>query len=315
MWLKLIPKLNLPDNSSSDASHELDNAENMSTFDDPTRLINKFHSIFPTPPPPPYTPPFTPPQSDPAYVTTQDDMDDHTHDSIDLTEKPKPYEHQHVTPKETVPISKQSTHDISDSSNVPLSVVIAIGCSLLFLNLLVFAGMYYQRKRIVKMRESIAQPVNHLSAADIQDSRNCTNFRGGSHEAVNLVHSFDTQPKVASLNHKPVSDSASPVYTAISKPVVPPQGPGGYAYSALSQKTSSPMHSQNQTTSFSNVAPSNGPPSEGGGSHASSRGSDSLNRPPTQMTPSDRSPKVDPRTKHIARGSHQPTSNNAITIV
>ncbi|XP_052219028.1 neuroligin-2-like [Dreissena polymorpha] len=60
LWTKLIPKLNEPDNNTSETGHQLENAEDMSTFDDPSRLITQFRSIFPSPPPPPYTPPVTP---------------------------------------------------------------------------------------------------------------------------------------------------------------------------------------------------------------------------------------------------------------
>ncbi|XP_045200613.2 neuroligin-4, Y-linked-like isoform X2 [Mercenaria mercenaria] len=322
LWLKLIPKLNFPEINSTDASHELDNAENMSTFDDPTRLISKFHSIFPSPPPPPYTPPYTPPQSDPAYVTTEDDIYENPGGSLESTDKPKSHlNNQRATTTAAGPVVPKvegSKRDDS-SNNVPLSIVIAVGAGILFLNILISAVTYFQRKRIAKLREANAQNLNHLNTGDVQDNRNSNTYRGrgGTPESVNLVNTSETlqQPKVASLNHKPVTDSP-PVYTAISKPVVPPQGPGGYTYSALSQKTSSPMHSQNQTTSYTNVNPSKGPPSESGGSQASSRGSDNIVRPHGHnITPDRPSPKGDPRTKHIVRGNPQVTSNNAITIV
>lgn len=233
LWLKLVPKLNHPDVNSSDASHELDNAENMSTFDDPTRLISKFHSIFPSPPPPPYTPPFTPPQSDPAYVTTEDDVDDHTRESVDITDKPKPdgLSNHRVTPTAAGPVVRKSDGGKRDdsSNNVPLSIVIAVGAGLLFLNILISAVTYFQRKRIAKLREANVQNMNHINPGDIQDNRNSNPYRGrgGTPESVNLMNTSETKqpPKVAAINHKTVSDTP-PVYSAISKPVVPPQGPG-----------------------------------------------------------------------------------------
>ncbi|XP_060577077.1 neuroligin-4, Y-linked-like isoform X3 [Ruditapes philippinarum] len=322
LWLNLIPKWNFREPNSSNASHELEDSENMSTFDDPTRLINKFLTIFPSPPPPPLTPPFSPHQSDPEYVTPKDDLDNITYDLIDSSDKSDKISKQRATPTAAGPVvgkADESKRDDS-SNNVPLSIVIAVGAGILFINILISAVTYFQRKRIAKLREANAQNVNHNNAGNMPDNRNSNAYRGrgGTPEAGNLVNTSEMkqQPKVASINHKQMTDNSPPVYTAISKPVVPPQGPGGYTYSALSQKTSSPMHSQNQTTSFTNVNPSVGPPSESGGSQASSRGSDNINRPHGHsMTPDRPSPKVDPRTKHIGRAGQQVTSNNAITIV
>ena len=324
LWTQLIPKLNERDINSSDASHELDHSENMSTFDDPNRLISKFWTIFPTPPPPPYTPPFNQNQKDTSYVSQPNSrFENITEDTV--TYKP----HTKVTKKPEPPTQGPSTMKSSDSeSGVPLSVTIVIGCVFFFLNLLVFAGLYYyHRKKSRKYRENPANSAGpagqlHHQISDNRMNGDRNNSRGNTPETTTMMYtkSDDTVPKVASINHKPVSN-AHYTYAPVSKPVAPPQGPGGYNYSALSQKTTSPMHSQNQiqTTSLSNPpAREARAPSEGSqASKASNPGSNpNQSRAPggPDQTPKTE-PKVDPRAKHIVRGNHTVSSNNAITIV
>lgn len=320
LWTQLIPKLNHRDINSSDAAHELDHSENMSTFDDPNRLISKFWTIFPTPPPPPYTPPYNPNQMDTSYVSHSSDLYENT------TEEPSTYKpsNRHATakpePEQQVPVAEKSSE--SDSS-VPLSVTVVIGCVFLFVNLLVFAGLYYfHRKKSMKYRQ---HPGNSTGAGDLHqlnDTRtngDRNNARVSSPESVTLMHTKteDTAPKkVASINHKPVSNTQY-TFAPISKPVPPPQGPGGYNYSALPQKTASPMHTQNQIQTTSRNTP---PPREAGATGDVAQAPKSCN--PNQIrnpSGSDQTPKTDPkadpRTKHIVRGNHTVSSNNAITIV
>lgn len=211
-----------------------------------------------------------------------------------------------------------------DTSGVPLSVTVVIGCVLLFINLLIFAGLfYYHRKKVAKYRE---HPGNLSAVGDlhqIHDTRTngerC-NSRGNNAESVTLMQTQteETAPKkVATINHKPVS-SPQYTYTAISKPVPPPQGPGAYSYSALSQNTSSPMHSQNQiqTTSLSNPPVRDSGTSSEDGSHTSRGSNSKTTRNPSGSDQTAKTEqKVDPRTKHLVRGNHTVSSNNAITIV
>lgn len=331
LWLNLIPKLNDKDGTNaSDAVHELDNADNMSTFDDPSRLISKSRLFFPGPPPPPSHPPYITPIMSDSSIGTKEKPEETTQDPI--TVRPNPVGVKENSSRQPtnggVPVSSKTDHGSKSDSGIPVSVVLVIGCILLFSNLLLVAGICFQRRKVSKLQEGqSAAQINSLAHVDRHDHLNNTMNRqiGASPETVNLMSSKDTLPhaKTASLNHKPPLSDNAPMYSSISKPVVSPQGPGGYTYSALSQKSSSPMHSkspvvpQSQATSFTNVVQysQGGPPSESGGSQASSRTNDSLPRPQPPMS-GDRSPKVDStRTKQINRGNHQVTSNNAITIV
>ncbi|WAR28174.1 NLGN3-like protein [Mya arenaria] len=311
LWNQLIPKLNEGDGNSSDASNQLDNAEDMTTFDDPSRLVTKFRSIFPSPPPPPYTLPYTPSlQSDTSRVSR---VDETTQETIESSVKPE--KHTIGIENKAVGVAKVSK---AESNNVPLSVVIVVGCTLLFINLCFFVGMYVQRKRIAKLR---SDPRNHQhdsgSGASGNNIRNTDTFstHAALPEAVNQVHTNDPSQakKLAAINHKTPLEGP-PMYTAISKPVVPSQGPGGYSYSALSQTPSSPMHSQNK--SF--ITNMNKPLTAGGTvpSHIGNTAASSASNSNTVRNPGpDRSPKPDPRAKNVARGNHTLSSNNAITIV
>ena len=321
LWLKLIPRISTPDDEASE-SHELENADNISTFDDPTRLISKFRSIFPSPPPlPPYTPPI--PQSDTGYVTTQNDEDDTTGDNshhrnnghyghISTPSKNlSPMEHKpNVTA--SVPHAKAAT---SSTGGSELSIVVVVGAAFLFVNLLVFAGIFYQRKRILKLREC------ETNNASDRNNRIIGNKDINVAQQAEGVPPGDPSPSThISMNHKPQVEN-NPLYSAISKPLAPTPC-GGYTYSALSQKSSSPMHNMasrptNETSEdersvrsggSSGIRPP-GPPAPPGppgqpGSQDTSRSQEP-----------DRSPSVENRNKHLARANHQVTSNNAITIV
>lgn len=321
LWTNLIPKLNQRDINSSDASHELDHSEDMSTFDDPSRLISKFWTIFPTPPPPPYTPPFNPNQMDTSYVSQPSESFE------SITEEPATYKppDRQVTPKpdpeQKSPVSKPSTED---NSSVPLSVVIVLGCVFVFINLLIFAGLYYYHKRkSLKYRDNTGNSNGGENVRQFNDTRSTgerNNIRGNTHEVMNLMQTKaeDTAPKkIATINHKPVSNTQYS-YTPISKPVVPLQNPGGYNYSVLSQNTASPVHVQKPVqTSSSN------PPTREGGATAelgNQTAKESNLNPARHQSGADQTVKteqtVEPRTKQIVRGNHTvSSSNNAITIV
>ena len=299
MWLNYLPKIDKACPDEQHSTHDLVDASNLSTFDEPSRLISKFQQLFPMPPPPPIpTPHVTDILSDPNYETSTS-----FEESVPNKTTPKPIVSTNKPgEKESVGEVKTSSTPM-EASSVPLSITVAVGCSLLFLNLLIFAGVYYQRERIRKLRAGNSRTSN---GGDILDNRATENNKKHENtpETVNLMQTSDLQhhSKVASMNHK---DSA-PVYSTISKPL-PPQGPGGYNYSALSQKSSSPMHTNNQIK-YQGTNPSYGNKSEEM-SHSSTKPGG------TNTRAQDRSPMVDPRVKQVARGNHNVTSNNAITIV
>ena len=141
MWLDLIPKMNVEDGSDP-TSHLLTNSNNQTTFDDYHRLIHPFDNVFPSPPPmPPIAPTLSYPNDDP----TADDADD------GVTSEDGVLTTAHA------PVSGQTEGGGEHLTN-SLSITVAVGCTLLFLNILIFAAVYYQRVRIRKLREGRGEP-------------------------------------------------------------------------------------------------------------------------------------------------------------
>ncbi|GFS19776.1 neuroligin 4 [Elysia marginata] len=188
LWLNLIPKID-KDDGSEKGSHQLDNSDNSSTFDDYQKLLssNLDNTIFPSPPP---MPPVSPTPSDRSTtqgkghhggITSQDGSPvghrpgagRRGEPSVDNPQHPKfsgDSNNPVVTPEVDGAGASGITKDPADSdgkaaetgkastSGVPLSMVVAIGGSLLLINLLIFAGLCYQRERIRKMRR-LEKPV------------------------------------------------------------------------------------------------------------------------------------------------------------
>nr|KAG5685973.1 hypothetical protein BaRGS_017412 [Batillaria attramentaria] len=173
VWLDLIPKMNVADGSDPSA-HLLSNSTNQSTFDDYHRLVPPFDNVFPSPPPMPPIAPTMSYNDDPStpgfYATmgrkgglgsrpgsrgsgsasleddtTADDAEDRVTDGLD----------DPVT-TESASVALGTGEQVT--SSVPLSITVAVGCSLLFLNILIFAAVYYQRERIRKLRQGQLEP-------------------------------------------------------------------------------------------------------------------------------------------------------------
>ena len=200
----------------------------------------------------------------------------------------------------TVPISKESIGKNEEAASVPLSAVVAVGGSFLFLNLLVFAGVYYQRKRILKLRECERNSANERNNRII-----------GNNKDSNVVQQAEGSPPGEpshsahiTMNHKTQLEG-NPLYTAISKPLTPT--PGGYSYSALSQKSSSPMHNLASRPTHETSEDRSG---DGPGLRSPAPPELSRSQEPDRSSPSG-----DNRNKLLQRANHQVTSNNAITIV
>ena len=183
MWLDLIPKINVEDGSDP-TSHLLTNSDNQTTFDDYHRLIRPFDNVFPSPPP---MPPISPTMSyrndgpsTPTFTMDKDNgqpgerggyrplrpgvregggggsSDDDDTATVDEAE-------EGVTPEDWVlttahaPVASKTEGGGEHLTN-SLSITVAVGCTLLFLNILIFAAVYYQRVRIRKMREGRREP-------------------------------------------------------------------------------------------------------------------------------------------------------------
>ncbi|KAI8772176.1 neuroligin-4, X-linked [Biomphalaria glabrata] len=152
-WLDLIPKIDKSDGGDQ-SSHLLEQSDNMSTFDDPLHLIPNFDGIFPSPPPMPPVRPTPMPSSDVPWTTHYPDVTEDNPLPKDMKASSQAAESkkdQH-SGETTAEPDKGFTYKSSAGAGVPLSIVVAIGGSLLLINAIIFAGLCYQRERIRKMR-------------------------------------------------------------------------------------------------------------------------------------------------------------------
>ncbi|XP_070173495.1 neuroligin-4, X-linked-like [Littorina saxatilis] len=158
MWLDLIPKINVPDGSDPSA-HMLAYANNHTTFDDYHRLIRPFDNIFPSPPPmPPISPTLSYTNDEPSTPTATPHMGGGKYPKPDLPPDDTTAADVDVTTTTVEPMTKPlppgaKVTDTREHLTSSLSITVAVGCTLLFLNILIFAAVYYQRVRIRKLRE------------------------------------------------------------------------------------------------------------------------------------------------------------------
>ncbi|ESP00884.1 hypothetical protein LOTGIDRAFT_91354, partial [Lottia gigantea] len=156
LWLDLIPKINQGDGSNP-SQHLLKNSDNRSSFDDYPRLVPSLDNVFPSPPAmPPIAPipssvPNTGVWSTPSIFLEETSENPDQLDSTHIEETGGNYGpllDRADSELSTVLVGPvNNANNESKETSVPLSVVVAIGCSLLFLNILIFAGVCYQRER------------------------------------------------------------------------------------------------------------------------------------------------------------------------
>ncbi|KAK3095716.1 hypothetical protein FSP39_017981 [Pinctada imbricata] len=149
LWNELIPKINLEPSKhiakSAFTQHNLVDSANLSTFDDPQQLIQIFHrsshvledvdtstplndkdwSIFKLD---------LNNESLPSHWRTTDALDDHTSSTA-------------------LSVSGLSTTETVIYNSLPISITVSIGCTFLIFNILIFAGVYYQRQKIKMFRK------------------------------------------------------------------------------------------------------------------------------------------------------------------
>lgn len=120
--------------------------------------------------------------------------------------------------------------------NLSLSVTIAVGCSLLFLNILIFAGVYYQKDRMrselkARQRELEAQKACGATVGLLADSDNPKSSSGPDHSDTNSSSMTPpVAPSLVSSNRHHVAPQMTNIHvsTLSSKqaiPVAPPQAP------------------------------------------------------------------------------------------
>ncbi|XP_076096333.1 neuroligin-4, Y-linked-like isoform X2 [Mytilus galloprovincialis] len=294
LWLNLIPQINKKQDPNtgikSEASqHELLDWKNISTFDDPDGLVSKFTRLFPLPPP---TPPVTRLLND-VHVTNHpafDGMDRNYHRSTprqtsqeEITDLPKD-----LTTNENAAIAGERTQESIATSSVPLSITVAIGCSLLFINILIYAGVYYQRERIKKIKQGEA-----ANASRNSQSRGNSNEPDGDEITTVPVNHLS-----GSLSNSKPDIQNNPVYSVISKQS---ETADKYSYTPVPTNTNSPMHRTRVPHSQTNSIAS------------SSKSGNSLNH--ISGKPPDRSPHGSDRSVNKHNQTSGSGSNNAITIV
>ncbi|XP_063836518.1 neuroligin-1-like [Ostrinia nubilalis] len=142
-----------------------------------------------------------------------------------------------------------STQDVSNlevagytAYSTALSVTIAIGCSLLILNVLIFAGVYYQRDKTRLQVKALQQQQkrNHNSTFDSVSSKHPHYFVGHSQSSSTIVD-IDHQDKNAII----AMTNRVPHFTSSNCPNVCHTG---IQMSNLSQKTSPPTNRGQCTT-------------------------------------------------------------------
>ena len=295
LWLDLIPKIDTPPDPNSGiktdpVQHKLRNSDNLSTFDDPDGLISKqrYQRLFPMPPP---TPPTTRGFVNDVHVVTEHPSLDRVGGKNNPSTPRQKHEYSTVITKditsEKKPVAEGIKHDSIDNSSVPLSITVAIGCSLLFINILIYAGVYYQRERIKKLKQSEA-----ANAASTQNRDNGHDSDGREMTTVQVNHISNSLSNSKSEVHN------NPVYSVISKQS---NVPDKYTYTQVPTNTNSPLHRTRVPHSQTNSIA------------GSDRSGSSLNH--SGGKPPDRSPAGSDR--NINRNNQNPSSGstNAITIV
>lgn len=259
LWLELLPKIHKPDNCSPE-HHKLDNSNNMSTFDEPDRLV-QYSEVFPSPPPmPPISPPPKPQSpvtpnnedshspSQSTYSYSSDYTFDNTpvHRSTDFPPNDRRSTASTNSQKEVASLGRGGTDSV-----VPLSITIAVGCSLLFLNILIFAGVYYQRERIKKSRreKDEMEEMKHSRKME-KESNKMSSMSGGGSIGGGIGGASIGGPETVSLMSTPPTQSSPTRGGQHNNPLLnsSKQNQGkipssqAYSYSALPTTSSSPLH-------------------------------------------------------------------------
>ena len=236
LWLDLLPHINEENTKNVEkpdsAEHNLDHPKNMSTFDEPSRLITHFR------------------QAGPTWVHVLPSTTHHQNDGIYvgnyLNESfvtPQPPFMKDITSDDdsdmksnASPVSGSGYQKSVVKNSVPLSITVAVGCTLLFFNILIFAGLYYQRQRIKTLKKA---DQDHSPSQE-----NTTNHIGdkasNKHENINLMsnkeHNQDQMPPANIVNSK----DTTVVYSFLCKSSEYPADK--YTYSPVPTSSSSPLH-------------------------------------------------------------------------
>ena len=253
LWLDLIPKLHASEDLDP-TYHLLNNYDNSSTFEDKGTAELDMQKLFPPPPIPPVSPPpsstqppttTTPPPTTttlPPSTSTRSTTTSFYERWGSETRKP-PKRHTSPPPPVVVvtPSPESAENTDSKDTTLSLSVTIAVGCSLLFLNILIFAGVYYQKDRMrmeMKMRQREMEK-DRDGGPETSDNHPKSNSSGIPETDTNsstmttppippCIARHQVQPQATTLPKQPI-------------PVLPPQAP--YSARAASARELHMVHS------------------------------------------------------------------------
>ena len=253
LWLDLIPKLHQSDELEP-KYHLLSNYDNSSTFESEGTKELDMDVIFPPPPDPTLSPP---PKSTTQSTTTPPPT---TTTSTTLPPPTTRWQQPTWPPETYTPSVEQTTHPpnmaaMSGKDNtLSLSVTIAVGCSLLFLNILIFAGVYYQKDR---MRSEMKARQRELES---QKAGETDNPKPGSCPEPSDTNSScmatpPVAPSIVSSRHQVQPQMTNIHVTSLSSkqaiPVAPPQAP----YQSRHSNMTRDMHTLPRDYGHQNASP------------------------------------------------------------
>ncbi len=275
LWLDLIPKLH-QSNDLEPEQHLLDDYNNKTSFDEGTRELDLTELL----------PPTTTTEASTTSTSTTTTLPTTT-----LRRTPRPTTattrgYRHVTQATGRSRGAAGSTSRPHASTTPgmklgftgkdttlsLSVTIAVGCSLLFLNILIFAGVYYQKDRMRmelklrqreledKQREAYAQESEYKSSTAPETDTNSSSMATPPCGVTTLprhhqhLHPMATLPKAPI----PVCPPQAPYHTTPRRSPRQPQSrignhhmPDGNALKRSSSADSTDMdHSQNNPSTI-----------------------------------------------------------------
>ena len=237
LWLDLIPKLHQGDDLDP-RYHLLDNYNNKSTFEKYGTRELRMEDV---------NPPLTTSQYDPTTVPSTTPTTIATTTMTTTTRRqiiwtPKAYNRQRSTtvlpPILLIPSHPESKMGDEFDTTLSLSLTVAVGSALLFLNIIIFAGVYYQKDRIRQERKARQQEMIEHKAL-CRDEDGYGGCGGNDAECMENHHQImnsgpDTDTNSSTMTTPPVLPACitrhqlSPQTMILPKqsiPVLPPQAP------------------------------------------------------------------------------------------
>ncbi|KAK3583366.1 hypothetical protein CHS0354_038985 [Potamilus streckersoni] len=234
LWLNLLPKINSVDKEGKKFGDNQDLSSNMSTFEFSHLLMTDFMEDFPSSP---TIVPVTPPLNDKPDGTTNDETA-----TQDLKlDKSSISLHKILNTTTTNPDPAKDltlTQGLRSTliSSTPLSITVSVGCSVLFVNILIFATVCYQRERIRRGRGEDLPVVNREAIITKERDRTMTRESQELALLVPPAEPFKSDIIFTNASNNPFTDN-SPSYKTINKE--PTSERAGCSYTSLAMPSSS----------------------------------------------------------------------------